>query len=375
MAISRFMEQALDAARTVRGTTSPNPWVGAVVVIDGRARVIGATAPPPGPHAEAAAIAAAGALTEGATLYVTLEPCVPFAGKRTRSCAEAIIEAGFARVVIALEDHDPRVNGAGIAMLRDAGIDVETGDGRDEATDLLRPYLKHRQTGLPYLIAKFAASLDGQVAARTGDSQWITGEAARDLAHRQRAWVDAVLAGSGTVLSDDPELTARPGSIANQRQPMRVVVDARGRIPADARLFAAPGPVLVATTAASAVEWRRSLARRGAQFIECDPAAPDGLDLGQLLRALGERGVLSAWAEGGPTLLGSLFDGGHVDEVWAFLAPKVIGSGSFPAVRGQGVGRAAKAWTLRDPHVETLPRGDVLIRGYTGTWEPATPAL
>ena len=370
MAVSRFMQQALDAARLVRGTTSPNPWVGAVIVRDGRALVVGATSPPPGPHAEAGAIRAAGVAAAGATMYVTLEPCVPFEGKRTQACAEAIIEAGIARVVVALEDHDPRVHGAGIAMLRKAGVAVEVGDGRDEALALLRPYLKHRETGLPYVIAKFAASLDGQVAARTGDSKWITGEAARDLAHRQRAWVDAVIVGSGTVLADDPELTARPGGVANSRQPLRVVVDARGRVPPGARLFAAPGPVAVATTSASPLEWRRSVAERGARLLECETVKPDGLHLGQLLKALAGRGVLSAWVEGGPTLLGSLFDGGHVDEVWAFLAPKVVGGGAFPAVRGHGVEQVADAWALREAVVEPLPGGDVLVRGYVGTWEP-----
>lgn len=374
MAISRFMQEALDAARLVRGTTSPNPWVGAVIVKDGRSLVVGATSPPPGPHAEADAIRAAGAAAEGATMYVTLEPCVPFEGKRTQACAEAIIEAGIARVVIALEDHDPRVNGAGIARLRQAGIEVETGDGRDEALALLRPYLKHRQTGLPYVIAKFAASLDGQVAAHTGDAKWITGEAARDMAHRQRAWVDAVIVGSGTVLADDPELTARPSRVVNARQPLRVVVDARGRTPPGARLFAAPGPVMVATTAASPLEWRRAIVAKGARLLECEPAEAGGVSPAHLLRTLGERGVLSAWVEGGPTLLGSLFDSGHVDEVWAFLAPKIIGGGAFPAVRGEGVDRVEAAWRLRDAEVELLAGGDVLIRGYTGTWGLGYPS-
>lgn len=373
MAISRFMQEALDAARLVRGTTSPNPWVGAVIVKDGRPLVVGATSPPPGPHAEADAIRAAGAAAEGATMYVTLEPCVPFEGKRTQACAEAIIEAGIERVVIALEDRDPRVRGAGIAMLRQAGVAVEVGDGRDEVLALLRPYLKHRETGLPYVIAKFAASLDGQIAARTGDSKWITGEAARDVAHRQRAWVDAVIVGSGTVLADDPELTARPGGVAKSRQPVRVVVDARGRVPAGARLFDAPGPVVVATTAASPVAWRRAIATKGVQLLECEPGASGGVDLAQLLRALGDRGVLSAWVEGGPMLLGSLFDSGHVDEVWAFLAPKIIGGGAFPAVRGRGVDRVEAAWALRDAEVELLADGDVLIRGYAGTWALGYP--
>lgn len=363
------MAAALDAARSVRGTTSPNPWVGAVVVRDGAVVATGATSPPGGPHAEAAALAAAGEATRGATLYVTLEPCFPFPGKRTPPCAEAIVAAGVARVVVALEDPDPGVAGRGIASLRAAGVAVEVGDGAAEARALLRPYLYHRQTGRPYVIAKWAASLDGRVATPTGDSKWITGEAARDLAHRQRAWVDAVLTGSGTVLADDPAMTARPGGVESERQPLRVVLDARGRTPAGARLFEAPGPVLVATTREAPRVWREAVAARGAQLIDCEPGARGGVNLDQLLGALAQRGVLSAWAEGGPALLGALFDGGHVQEAWAFIAPVVLGAG-LPAIGGEGVSWVADAWRLREAVIEPVG-GDVLIRGYVGAWEPA----
>lgn len=366
MTPSPFMQQALDLAATVRGGHLANPWVGAVVVRDGRAVAVGATQPLGGPHAEAAAIARIDA--RGATIYVTLEPCAPFEGKRTPPCSDALISAGVARVVVAMLDPDPRVGGRGVERLRAAGIEVEVGDGRDEALTLLRPWLKRQQTGLPYVIAKFAASLDGRTATRTGDSKWITGEPARDLAHQQRAWVDAVLVGSGTVLSDDPALTARPAGIQSERQPVRVVVDARGRTPLSARLFGEPGHVIIATTTTSDSAWRKAVGELGAHVIECE-ARESGVNLQQLLQALAQRAITSIWAEGGGTLLGSLFEEGLVDEVWAFLAPVIIGGSGLPAVGGRGVDFVADAWRLRN--VTTQQVGDdVLVRGHTGRWSP-----
>ncbi len=360
------MQQALELAASVRGGELANPWVGAVVVRDGEVIATGATQPPGGRHAEAVALA--GVDARGATLYVSLEPCAPFEGKRTPPCVDAIIAAGVARLVVAMEDADPRVRGRGIDALRSAGVEVEVGDGREAAVTLLRPWLKRQQTGLPYVIAKFAASLDGRTATSTGDSKWITGDEARDLAHQQRAWVDAVLVGSGTVLADDPELAARPGGVSAGRQPVRVVVDARGRTPFEARLFGAPGRVIVATTAASDAAWRKAVSVRGAQVIECE-AAEAGVNLQQLMQALGQRGVTSVWAEGGGTLLGSLFEDGLVDEVWAFLAPLIIGGEGLPAVGGGGARSLAEAWRLREVVTERLG-DDILVRGYAGDWSP-----
>ena len=359
------MQRALAAARGVRGRTSPNPWVGAVLVRGGRVVAEGATSPDGGPHAEAQALAGS---EGGGTLYVTLEPCAPFPGKRTRPCAEAIVEAGVERVVVALLDAEPRVRGRGVALLREAGIVVEVGDGATEAEALLRPYLKHRETGRPYVIAKFAASLDGRIAAAGGDSQWITGEAARERAHEQRAWVDAILVGSGTALADDPSLTARPGGRTAERQPLRVVLDGRGRLSPEARLFAEPGRTLVATSHEASAEWKAAIAGAGAQVVECEHDGA-GLNLDQLLTTLAARGVLSVWAEGGGAVLGSLFEGGHVDEVWAFLAPSIIGGDGVAAVGGAGVVRAADAFRLREQTVEQLGE-DILVRGYAGDWSP-----
>ena len=361
------MQRALDAAASARGITTPNPWVGSVLVRDGQIISTGSTAPPGGPHAEAHALTSAPD-PRGADLYVTLEPCTPFPGKRTPPCAQAIINAGVSRVVIAVSDSDANVSGRGTALLRAAGITVEVGDGAEAATELLRPYLKHRQTGLPYVIAKFAASLDGRTATATGDSKWITSEPARERAHQQRAWVDAIMVGSGTVLADDPSLTARPAAKLSPHQPVRVVLDARGRISPGATLFKQPGHTIVATVRDAPTAWKRDIATAGVQVIECE-ADGSGVNLHQLLAALAQRGIMSIWAEGGATLLGSLFAGGHADEAWAFIAPLIIGGDGLPAVGGAGVARVADALRLIDPVVELLPP-DVLVRGYTGVWSP-----
>ena len=231
------MRRALAQAATVRSTTAPNPWVGCVVVAAGRrprtaATVFaGATAPPGGPHAEVAALAAAGEAARGATLYVTLEPCAHQG--RTPPCTDAIIAAGVARVVVGIEDPDDRVAGRGIAALRAAGVEVTVGVAADEVAEQLAPYRKHRTTGQPWVVLKMAASLDGRTAAPDGTSRWITGEAARRDVHRLRSRSDAVLVGAGTVRADDPELTVRLDDGVEREQPLRVVL---GKAPADAKV-------------------------------------------------------------------------------------------------------------------------------------------
>lgn len=363
---SPFMRAALDAAESVRGLTSPNPWVGSVLVRDGTVVATGATQPPPGMHAEASALAMADGA--GATMYVTLEPCAPFAGKRTPPCARRIIDAGITRVVVALEDPDQRVRGQGLQLLRDAGITVEVGDGANEAARSLRPYFKHRETASPYVVAKFAASLDGRTSANSGDSKWITGERSRERVHAERARVDAIMAGSGTVLADDPALTARPGGTLASRQPVRVLVDGRGRVGASARLFTEPGLSIVATAYDAPARWKAEIAATGATVVECEHGE-DGINLAQLLPTLARRGIITLWVEGGGTLLGSLFDADLVDEVWAFLAPRIIGGQGMPAVGGHGIDRISHAAALRDVRIERFD-DDILVRGYAGRWSP-----
>ena len=375
-----FMERALSLARQALGIASPNPAVGAVLVKDGRIVGEGFTQPPGGPHAEVVAIRQAGEAARGATLYVTLEPCCHHG--RTPPCAEAVLAAGVREVHLSHLDPDPHVDGRGKAELESAGVTVFAGEGEAEARRINEAYLKHRTTGLPFVIAKFAASLDGKIAATSGDSRWVSGPKSRRWAHRQRTLVDAIVVGVRTVLIDDPELTARPepGEGARQpdgepRQPLRVVVDSRGRTPASARVLQGPAGTLVATTDASSEAWRREMRDTGVEVVVL-PARPTGgpasegrVDLGELLRLLGSRDILSLLVEGGGELLGGFFDLGLVDKVQAIVAPIIIGGQeAATTVAGRGARRMADALRLRDVTVERLGE-DILVVGYTGRKE------
>jgi len=374
------MERALSLARQALGIASPNPAVGAVLVKDGRIVGEGFTQPPGGPHAEAVAIHQAGEAARGATLYVTLEPCCHHG--RTPPCTEAVLAAGVREVHLSHLDPDPHVNGQGKAELESAGVKVFVGEGEEEARRINEAYIKHRSTGLPFVIAKFAASLDGKIAATSGDSRWVSGPESRRWAHRQRTAVDAIVVGVRTILIDDPDLTARPepGEGARQpdgepRQPLRVVVDSRGRTPASARVLQGPAGTLVATTDASPEAWRREMRDTGVEVVVL-PARPTGgpasegrVDLGELLRLLGSRDILSLLVEGGGELLGGFFDLGLVDKVQAIVAPIIIGGQeTATAVAGRGARRMADALRLRDVTVERLGE-DILVVGYTGRKE------
>ncbi len=304
------MARAIAAASTVRCTTSPNPWVGAVLrTVDG-AMYEGATQPPGGDHAEVRALAAAGEEARGATLYVTLEPCSHTG--RTGPCAEAIVEAGVARVVVGVEDPDPQVAGAGLAVLRDAGVEVTVGVQADQVTTQLQPYLTHRRTGRPWVVLKLAASLDGGTAAPNGTSQWITSPAARADGHRLRAESDAILVGAGTVRRDDPSLTVRdyrPPGLADGRSvdPRRVVL---GTVP------------------------------EGAKVHPCTEASGD---LGDLLDRLGGDGVVQLLVEGGGSVAGSFHRAGLVDRYVIYLAPALFGGAD-----AKGLFAGSGAWDIAD---------------------------
>ena len=358
---SELMRRALELAASVQGSTSPNPWVGCVLVRDGRIVGEGATQRPPGPHAEAVALQHAGEAARGATAYVTLEPH-SFQG-RTPPCTDALVAAGVISVHVALLDPNPDVSGKGVDQLRAAGIEVSVGDGETEGTRLLEAYLKHRRTGLPFVIVKFAATLDGKIAAARGDSRWVAGEEARAWAHGFRAKIDAIMCGVNNVLLDDPQLTARPGGVTAERQPMRIVADSRGRTPPGAKVLAAGGKTIIATTNASPEAWRREVEARGAEALVL-PADSDGhVDLRALTSELGRRGVLSLLVEGGGVLHAGFFAAGLVDKVHAIIAPKIVGGTAYPAVAGLGAERMAEAITLRD--VETIRLGDdVAFVGY-----------
>lgn len=355
------MLRALELARSVRGRVSPNPPVGAVLVRAGRIVGEGSTRPPGGPHAEIAALRAAGDAARGSTLYVTLEPCSHYG--RTPPCTQAIIAAGVEAVVCTIVDPDEQVNGRGVEELRRAGVAVQCGNHEVEAREILVDYIKHRRTGLPYVTAKFAASLDGKIGTRTGDSRWVSGPQTLAWAHEQRARLDAIAVGVNTVLVDDPQLTARPGGQeSREHQPLRVVVDSGGRTPASARVLQGIAPTLIATTERSADEWRAEMRRRSAE-VAVLPAESGKVDLRALLALLGARGCLNLLVEGGGILLGSFFDAGLVDRVQAIVAPMIIGGASAPvAVAGRGVERMAEAFRLQSVRVDLLG-SDLLVQG------------
>jgi diaminohydroxyphosphoribosylaminopyrimidine deaminase/5-amino-6-(5-phosphoribosylamino)uracil reductase len=351
-----YMARALELARQALGTTSPNPAVGAVIVKEGEIISQGSTQPPGGPHAEVVTLERAGERARGARMFVTLEPCCTFG--RTPPCTQALIRAAVASVHIAALDPNPRVWGRGKKELEEAGITTHLGEHARAALELNDAYVKHVTTGLPLVAAKFAMSLDGKIATKKGDSRWLTGPQAQASAHRLRFWSDAVMVGVNTVLADDPRLTARDEQGSEIKAPLRVVVDSSGRTPPSARVFQGPGKVLLAVA-------RPKLGGKYPEAEVVELPAPDGqVDIEELLSLLGKRGIIQVLVEGGGQLLGSLFDRGLVDKVYAFISPVIIGGrGAIPAVGGGGVERLAQAPRLEGAHQEKLGE-DLLVWGY-----------
>lgn len=306
------MRRAVELGESVRGTTSPNPWVGCVV----EGGFEGATQPPGGPHAEVVALRAAGDSARGATMWVTLEPCAHHG--RTPPCTEAIVDAGVARVVVGMADPDPNVAGRGIARLRAAGLDVDVVDDPDVA-EQLAPYVKHRRTGRPWVVLKVASSLDGRTAAPDGTSQWITSDEARLDAHRLRAISDAIIVGAGTVRADDPSLTVRDLDGTVIREPMRVVL---GHAPPDARVH---------------------------------PCVEMTGDLGDILDDLGRRGIVQAMVEGGATVASAFHRQRLVDRYVAYVAPVLFGGDDARGwFSGSGAATIGDVWRGRIVSVRTV---------------------
>jgi diaminohydroxyphosphoribosylaminopyrimidine deaminase/5-amino-6-(5-phosphoribosylamino)uracil reductase len=364
------MARALELARELSGRVSPGASVGCVIVRDGRVIAEGRYEGPGTPHAEAVALAKAGAAARGATLYSTLEPCCHHG--QTPPCCDAVIEAGIAEVHFSHIDPDARVSGKGKARLEAAGVRVMVGEGEAEARKINEGFIKHRSTGRPFVIAKFAASLDGKIAATSGDSRWVSGPQTLAWSQELRQRIDAIAVGVRTVLIDDPQLTARtPDTQLAERQPLRIVLDSRGRTPKTAKVLGTHvpslegrGDVLIATTEQSSKEWRCAMAEAGARVEVLAADAGGHVDLPALLDLLGARNVLTLLIEGGGVLLGSFFDQGLVDKLQAVVAPMIIGGASAPtAVAGRGAARMADALRLRDISVEHLG-DDVLVTGY-----------
>lgn len=362
----RYMSLALRLAERGLGKTSPNPMVGAVVVSKGR--IVGQAYHHAAgqPHAEALALKQAGALAKGGTLYVTLEPCSHL-NKRTPPCAPVVMRSGVRRVVVAMTDPNPQVSGKGIAQLRRAGVAVTVGVARQEAEMLNRAYVHWMRTGRPYVILKAGMTLDGQIATAGGESKWITGLRARQDAHRLRSRVDAVMVGVGTVVHDDPSLTARrpPHLTALAvRQPVRIVVDSRIRTPRSAKILKQQhqAKTVIATTAAAPIARRRAFEARGIEVLEV-PGGRRRVSLKGLLGLLGHRGLVSVMVEGGGELNAAMLASNLVNKVRLYVAPTLLGGNqSKGVIGGGGPRRLAQAWKLRQVRMTRLGT-DMLIEG------------
>ena len=355
------MRAALALARRGLGNSWPNPAVGCVIVKDGRVISRGWTQPSGRPHAEQLALQRAGAAAKGATAYVTLEPCsVPGRGP---ACADGLIAAGIARVVASVEDPFPRVAGTGFAKLRAAGIAVESGLCADEASEINAGFFTRVKHGRPLVTVKLATSLDGRIATASGESRWITGPAARQRAHLLRATHDAVLVGTGTALTDDPQLTCRLPGLEN-RSPVRIVIDRHLRLPISLGLVSEAGqtPTWVATLASADPARQAALAKAGVKIVTVKPGAEGDIDLADLLQRLGDEGLTRLLVEGGGRLAASLLRANLVDRLVWMRAPLAIGGDGLPAIAALDLAALAAAprFTLLSSEVA----GDDVIETY-----------
>lgn len=364
------MRHALAIAAQGIGHVEPNPAVGAVLVDETLTLIAeGFHERFGGPHAEVNAFAAAGERVRGATLFVTLEPCCHHG--KTPPCSRAVIAAGVKRIVVAMQDPAPHVAGGGIAELRAAGIEVEIGLCEAEARRLVAPFVMLMTQGRPFVHAKWAMTLDGKIATRTGHSKWISNRQSRELVHKLRGRMDAIIVGAGTASADDPLLTARP---PGPRTPTRIVVDAQGKLGTDSQLAqtARETPVLLATTSAADASRLHTLEQLGVEVLHCEPAdssrrdKPGGsqsVDLTALLAELGRRRMTNVLVEGGGALLGSFFDTELIDEVHVVIAPKLVGgSEAVTPVGGTGLDQVPELSQLDAPSI-TLLGDDVYVNG------------
>ena len=353
-----YMREALRIAKNALGRTSPNPLVGAVVVKDGKIIAEGWHRQAGTPHAEIHALNMAGELAQGATLYVTLEPCSHFG--RTPPCVNRIIESGIKKVVAAMKDPNPKVAGRGFEILRNAGVEVEIGLLEAEARRLNEVFLKFITEKLPFVTLKFASSLDGKIATATGESQWISCEESRKFAHKLRDLNDAILVGVGTVLADNPSLTTR---LVEGKNPVRVIVDSTARTPLDSKVVIDKSArTIIAVTENAPNEKISMLKSHGVEII----TAGDGerVDLKILMKKLAEMEITSVLVEGGGKIHFSMLNAGLVDKIYAFIAPKIIGGkNALTAVEGAGFEKLSDAIELKNFTAEKLG-DDILLSGY-----------
>lgn len=336
-----FMQRAIDESTHARIISPPNPWVGCVIVRAGQIVGLGFTQSPGSDHAEIQALKAAGTEAKGATVYVTLEPC-SHTEKRTAPCTKALIDAGVARVVIALQDPDPHVNGNGIQVLRHAGVVVDVGVCAEAVSQSLKAYIHHRKTGMPFCIVKTATSIDGRIAASDGSSQWITSIEARHDAHVLRAESQAIVIGSGTALIDRPRLTVR--EVNSLRPPLKVVLDTKGKVSADMPLFESKNTVVL-TTDLCPVKQIDAWEKTGAMVHILPLSSDKKIDLVAAMSFLGKIGVVQALVEGGGTLIGSLWKHNLVNQWTTYIGPCLLGDSGTPVMRGVNI-----------PNIHSAPR-------------------
>ena len=354
----RHMTRAIELARRGEGAVEPNPMVGCVLVRDGRVIGEGWHQRFGGPHAEVEALAAASEAARGATAFVTLEPCAHLG--KTPPCTRALIAAGVARVVVGAVDPNPEVNGRGLVELQQAGVKTEIAVLAEEAGKLIAPFRKLATQLRPWVIAKWAMTLDGKLATQTGSSRWISGEGSRARVHQTRGRVDAIVVGRGTVDADDPLLTARP---AGPRVATRVVLDSRASLPLSSQLVRTveQAPVLVAASDEAPADRCTRLREHGVEVWQSAAADPDGRLL-ELLAELGRRQMTNILVEGGARVFGSLLDAAAIDEVHAFVAPRLVGGPAPSPLAGRGVAEMSLALQLSAIRTERLG-DDILIQG------------
>lgn len=362
-----YMEQAIGLALCGRGWVNPNPMVGCVIVSDGRVIGKGYHTRFGNLHAEREALADCarrGNSAEGACAYVTLEPCSHYG--KTPPCADALVEAGVSKVVIGSADPNPQVAGQGAARLRQAGIEVVEGVLQTQCDALNRPFFKYIRTGIPYVVAKYAMTVDGKVATRTGESKWISGKEARSHAHLQRATYAAIMVGVGTVIADDPMLSCRievQSGDAACHQPVRVICDSHLRTPLGSKVVATAKeqPTLIATCVDDA-SLDEPYEAAGCTVVHVPQDGSGRVDMAELLRLLGERQLDSVYTEGGSGIFGCLFDGGFADEMQVYIAPKVFGGTAAPGpVGGLGVEHPDDAHLFHIDEVSRLGE-DLFVR-------------
>ena len=355
----QWMRRAIRLAEKGKGRTSPNPMVGAILVKDNKVVGDGYHAKAGEAHAEIVALERAGEEGRGATLYLNLEPCAHYG--KTPPCAPRVVQGGVKRVVIGMEDPNPLVKGKGIEVLKGAGLEVQVGMLEEECWKLNEAFCKYILQKVPFVILKAAATLDGKIATRSGDSKWISGEASRRLVHRLRNQVDGILVGIGTVLRDNPLLTSR---IRGGRDPYRIVLDSRLRIPEEANVIGmSPSKVIIAATESAPGERIEKLEKRGVRVLTLD-SREGRVDLKSCLSKLGEMGITSLMVEGGSQVNGSFLDEGLIDKLILFLSPRVIGDEQAPGIfGGRGVSRLQEAVCVREIRVKKVGK-DVIVEGY-----------